>query len=111
MIEVILRDYLNEVLEEPVYFSYPDNAPSDFVLIDKTGSGENEQLLSSTFAFQSYSESKYGAIVLNDKVKTAVKNAVVLMEVARVRLNSDYNFPDTVRKKPRYQAVFDINHY
>lgn len=111
MIEVTLRNYLNEVLDVPTYFSYPDNAPSDFVLIDKVGGGENEHLPSSTFAFQSYSESKYGAIVLNDKVKTAVKNAVVLMEVAGVRLNSDYNFPDTVRKKPRYQAVFDINHY
>lgn len=111
MIEVILRNYLLEVLDEEVYFSYPENAPSDFVLIDKIGSGERDHLPSSTFAFQSYSDSKYGAIVLNDKVKLAVKNSVQLTEVSGVQLNSDYNFPDLARKKQRYQAVYDINHY
>lgn len=111
MIEVILRNYLLEVLDEEVYLSYPKNAPSDFVLIDKIGSGESDHLPSSTFAFQSYSDSKYGAIVLNDKVKLAIKNSVQLTEVSGVQLNSDYNFPDLVRKKQRYQAVYDINHY
>lgn len=111
MIEVILKDYLDEHLDVPVYFDYPSNAPSDFVLIDKVGGGEQSHLASSSFAFQSYSESKYGAIVLNEKVKKAVKGSIELMEISRVQLNSDYNFPDTVRKKPRYQVVFDINHY
>lgn len=111
MIEVILRNYLNEQLDEPVYLSYPENAPSDFVLIDKVGSGESNHLSSSSFAFQSYSDSKYGSIVLNDKVKKAVKNSITLMEISRAQLNSDYNYPDVTRKKPRYQAVFDINHY
>src|SRR5699024_3339305 len=111
MIEVILKDYLDEHLSVPVFFDYPSNASSDFVLIDKVGGGEQSHLVSSSFAFQSYSESKYGAIVLNEKVKKVVKGSIELMDISRVQLNSDYNFPDTLRKKPRYQAVFDINHY
>src|SRR5699024_11452125 len=111
MIEVILKDYLDKNLDVPAYFNFPDNPPSDFVLIDKVGGGESHHLPSSTFAFQSYSDSKYGAIVLNDKVKLAVKNSVQMTEVSGVQLNSDYNFPDLARKKQRYQAVYDINHY
>lgn len=111
MIEVTLRNFLLEQLDVPVHFDYPDNAPDEFVLIDKVGGGEEENLPSSSFAFQSYSNSKYGSMVLNKKVKDAVKKSVELMEVSKAQLNSDYNFPDTVRKKPRYQAVFDIYHY
>lgn len=111
MIEVILKDYLDEHLDVPVFFDYPADAPTDFVLIDKVGSGEQHHLASSSFAFQSYSNSKYGAITLNNKLKKTVKNAIELMEISRVQLNSDYNFPDTTRKRPRYQAVFNINHY
>lgn len=111
MIEVILRDFLIRKLNVPVHYDYPDNAPGEFILIDKVGGGEENNLPSSSFAFQSYSNSKYGAMVLNEKVKQAVKQSVELMEIAGVQLNSDYNFPDTVRKRPRYQAVFNINHY
>lgn len=111
MIEVIMKNYLDEHLDVPVFFNYPDDAPSDFVLIDRVGGGESDNLPSAAFAFQSYSDSKYGAIVLNEKVKKIVKQSVELMEISRAQLNSDYNFPDTARKRPRYQAVFDINHY
>lgn len=111
MIEIVLRNYLNGKLDVPVHVSYPDNAPAEFVLIDKVGGGENNHLPSSSFAFQSYSDTKYGAIVLNNQVKQAVKDSLALNEIAGVQLNSDYNFPDTIRKKQRYQAVFNINHY
>ena len=111
MIEVILKDYLDKNLDVPAFFNFPDNPPSDFVLIDKVGGGESHHLSSSTIAFQSYSDSKYGAIVLNKKVKEVIKNTIELMEISRVQLNSDYNFPDLERKRPRYQAVFNFNHY
>ena len=32
-------------------------------------------------------------------------------EIAACRLNSDYNFTDTAKKKYRYQAVFDLVYY
>jgi len=34
-----------------------------------------------------------------------------LNEIGKVKLNSDYNFTDTVTKQYRYQAVYDISHY
>ena len=41
----------------------------------------------------------------------AVIGAVELDEVARVDLNTNYNYTDPETKQPRYQAVFDVVHY
>jgi len=111
MIEIIVYNYLNENLPVPVYTEKPSNAPKRFVLIDKIGSSKENHLKSSTIAFQSYAESKYQAAFLNEQVKEAIENMIVLDEIAGVSLNSDYNFTDTTTKEYRYQAVFDINHY
>ena len=111
MIELIIQQHLKSVLEEPVYIGHPDNAPTRFVLIDKTGSSKTNRLPSSTFAFQSYAESLYQAAVLNDKVKAAVESMEVLPEIGKIALNSDYNYTDETTKQHRYQAVFDIFHY
>lgn len=111
LIEVIIKQYLDEHLDAPSFFSYPDNPPRRFVLIDRTGGGENEQLPNSTVALQSYGGSKFEAMVLNDDLKKVVKGMTELNEISKVSLNADYNFPDLERKKQRYQAVFDIYHY
>ena len=34
-----------------------------------------------------------------------------LPKVVRCDLVTDYDFPDTTRKLPRYQAVFELVHY
>lgn len=111
MIELVILEYLNEVLEIPVSLEKPDPAPKRYVVFEKTGSGKSNKLPSSVFAFQSYAESLYQAALLNDLVKEAIENMVVLPEIGRVQLNSDYNFTDTTTKQYRYQAVFDIFHY
>ena len=111
MIEKIMLDYLNEALTPPVYMERPENPPREYVIIQKTGSSKLNQICSATIAFQSYSDTLYGAALLNEVVKSAVENAVTLPEVSSAKLNSDYNFTNTAMKQPRYQAVFNITHY
>src|SRR5690625_3939434 len=111
MIEIIVFNYLRSNLSVPVYVEKPTQKPQRYVVIDKIGSSKENHLLSSTIAFQSYAESKYQAALLNEQVKEAIENMIVLDEIAGVSLNSDYNFTDTTTKEYRYQAVFDINHY
>ena len=111
LIEVIIKQYLDEHLDAPSFFDYPDTPPRRFVLIDRTSGGENEQLPNSTVALQSYGASKYEAMVLNDDLKKVVKAMTELGEISNVSLNADYNYPDLERKQQRYQAVFDIYHY
>lgn len=111
MIELVIKNYLDGHLSVPSFLERPKNSPESFVLFEKTSSGKNNYLPSSTFAFQSYAPSMYEAAVLNEEVKEAVEGMIILDEISKIKLNSDYNFTDTTTKEYRYQAVFDINHY
>lgn len=111
MIEKTILDYLKTKLTVPVYMEEPVDAPGSFVLIEKTGSGRENYIQASTFAFQSYAESLYEAALLNETLKNVIDSLIVLDDIGQVRLNSDYNFTDTTTKRYRYQAVYDITHY
>lgn len=111
MIEVIMLNHLKTKLSAPVHLEKPEPAPTEYILFEKTGSNRSNHLLSSTFAFQSYSKSMYGAAALNELTKQAVDSLIELDDIASINLNSDYNFTDTTTKQYRYQAVYDIKHY
>jgi len=111
MIEVTILNHLKTKLSVPVRLEKPESAPSEYVLFEKTGSDRLNHLSASTFAFQSYSDSMYGAALLNEETKKAVDSLIELNEIASVKLNTDYNFTDTTTKKYRYQAIYDIKHY
>lgn len=115
MVEVTLLNYLKDVFGDdniPVYLERPEKRPTtEYIVMEKTGGTKINLIPANTFAFQSYGPTLYKASVLNERVKTAVENAVELEEISSVTLNSDYNFTDTVSKAYRYQAVFVITHY
>ena len=111
MIEIIIKNHLDLKLDKPVFTEKPSTSPGNYVVFEKTGGREANHLPSATFAFQSYGKSLYEAIVLNKKVKEAVKSLIELDEIRGVSLDSDYNFTDTTTKEYRYQAVFDIKYY
>lgn len=108
MIEVIVVDYLNDNLEVPVFMEMPEVQPERFVLVERTGGSEEEHIRYAALAIQSYAESRYQAAALNEMVKKAMKNIVILDSIFKSKLNSDYNFTDTTKKKHRYQAVYDL---
>ena len=112
MIELTLYEYMKAALAPtPVYLTVPADPPETFVFMEKTGSGEENRLKNATFAFQSHGPTLYAAATLNEEVKEEAAAAVALPEITSVKLNTDYCFPDTQKKKHRYQAVFDIWHY
>lgn len=111
MIEVILKDYLSEVVNVPVYLEEPEKPPKEYIIIDKLGSSESDFLSSASIAIQSYSGSLYGAAWLNRQVKAAMKHIIALDSVSAAKLNSDYNYTDTQTKRYRYQAVYSITYY
>lgn len=112
MIEQVILDYLTNNAGWPVYMEEPlGKAPNKYYLVEKTGSGQNDRLFHSTIAIKSYAETMLGAAILNDNLKAIMLDAVILPEITRVRINSDYNFTDEETKRYRYQAVFDITHY
>jgi hypothetical protein len=111
MVEVTILNHLKDKLSVPVHLEKPEPVPPEYVLFEKIGSDRINHLLASTFAFQSYSDSMYGAAALNELTKQAVDSLIELDDIASVKLNTDYNFTDTATKKYRYQAVYDIKHY
>ena len=110
MIEIVLLNYLEEVLSVDVFMEIPPNPPDKYVRIEKTGSGEEEHINMATFALQSYADSMYEAALLNREVIEKMKNMITLDEIFKVKLNSDYNFTDLSTKKYRYQCIFDITY-
>ena len=108
MIEKIVLDYLNKTLGVPAYMEKPAELPEKYVLLEKTGSSSENCIKSATFALQSYAGSLFDAATLNEEVKKAMDNIIVLNEVMGSELNSDYNFTDTTKKQHRYQAVYDL---
>lgn len=95
------------------YMEEPVKKPSEYVLVEKTGSSDaGDGLYSSLYAFRSYSTSMYKASRLDDKVKAAVFGMPQnIPGITDATLNSDYNYTDTETKRYRYQAVFEITHF
>ena len=114
MIEQIIYDYVKTSLsgdEIPVYMERPATPPSCYVLIEKTGGGEDNYIQRATLAIQSIDTSLLNAATLNEKIKELMRAAISLDKIAKVECNSDYNFTDSSTKTYRYQAVFDIKYY
>lgn len=110
MIEKIVRDYLDSELTVPVYTEKPENLPQRYVLIEKTGGSCENFIHSDTLAIKSYAESLFEASKLNEVVKKAMNEIIILDSIGKSKLNTDYNFTDTAKKKYRYQAVYDLTY-
>ena len=111
MIEETILDYLSEKIQVMVRMEEELDMPDEYVLVEKTGGGKTNHIRRATIAIQSYADSLYRAMQINEEVKEAMEDIVALDEISRCTLNSDYDYTDTTRKKYRYQAVFDIVHY
>ncbi|MDB1709505.1 hypothetical protein AB1I55_10525 [Enterococcus entomosocium] len=111
MIEIVIKNFLDSHLSVTSFLEKKGEMPKNYVLFEKTGSGENNHISSSTYAFQSYAPTLYEAALLNTELKEVLKDLIKLDEISRIKLNSDYNYTDTSTKEYRYQAVFDITHY
>ena len=111
MIEVIVLEFL-QAAGITAYTEIPKGGGTPpFVVIERTGGGEENRIRKAMIAIQSYGASMYAAAQLNEQVVRTMDELPALASIASCRLNSDYNFTDTSKKQYRYQAVFDIVYY
>lgn len=112
MIEVILLNFLKSNLDVPVFALMPDLTKNPkFVLIEKTFENNTNQLKECNIAIQSYADSLYNAILLDEHVQKSMELFDAVDNIASVHLTNDYNFTDTTTKKYRYQAIYKIKYY
>ena len=101
-----------KVLDIPCYAERPEKEPNRaYIVIEKTGSENENHLQDATVAVSSYAKTLYEAAALNEEVKREMLKITRLSEVSAARLNSDYNFTSTAAKAYRYQAVFVLTYY
>ena len=110
MIETIILNYLKLKMNLEVQME-DEKKHGEYILIEETGSGEENHIKKAVIAIQSFADSLYRAAEINEEVKKAMKEIVELEDISKCDLNTDYNYTDVTRKKYRYQAVFDITHY
>lgn len=112
MIEKILLDYLNEKADVPVYMEEPKDHPKRYAILEKTTGSEENFIFTSTFALQSYAESKYQAATLNDRLKKIMLDKEAdIPDVSSVSYGGDYDYTDNTKKQYRYQMVLIVTHY
>lgn len=104
--------YLQAALPDvPVTGDVPSPLPETFVTVEQVGGGRDEHIDRADLAVQSWSTSRAAAGQLNARVKAAMLASVAEDEISKCHLDTDYNFTDTTRNKPRYQAVFEVVHF
>ncbi len=111
MIEEIVIDYLNSINGFKAYAENQTESLEEYIVVQKIGSGEENYINHATIIIQSYAKSLYQAAQLNEKVKQAMRNIIELSNVSKAKLNSDYNYTDTAKKKYRYQAVYEVIYF
>lgn len=111
MIEFVIKDYLEQHINAPVYLVADKNMPSRYVIVERTAGSMDNHVKRATVAIQSYAGTMYDTVTLNEEVKDVMLGMIEMDEISAVNLNSDYNFTDTSTHEYRYQAVFDIVHF
>lgn len=111
MIEKVILDYLAEALEVPVRMEIPEDRPSRFVVLKRSGRGRESGLHAANLIAESHAPTLAEAAELNEQVKTALDELDTLDEISSAELATDYSVTDTENKQYRYQAVYEIYHY
>lgn len=111
MIEITVRDYLEQMLLVPVYMEFPENPPGRFVVLKKGDTRRENWVETTMFIPESYEMSMLEAAKLNSLVKSAMDHLPELPEISAARLAADYPAFDEKNKRYRYQAVYNVTHY
>lgn len=111
MIELTVKEFMEVRLSVPLYFEFPEDPPVSFVVLKKEGNPRKNLLESTMLVADSYGPSLLEAARLNEQVKGALDDLVLLDAVSSSRRGGDYPAFDTKNKRYRYQAVQNINHY
>lgn len=112
MIEVILRDYLDEKLETiPVLFEKPKIKPERYVLIHGIDTGMINHISADTFSFTSIAPSFYEAKLLSDRVKALLFDSIQLPAISSAKIGGQRGSANATTASYEYELIFNFYHY
>lgn len=107
--EQFFIDFLNGNLNGvQAYGDEPQPAPERFVTVEQVGGGEDNLITRADIAVQSWAQTRAEAAELNQTVIATMKRSVEESEISKCHLDTTYNFTDATKKRPRYQAIFEV---
>ena len=112
MIEVVLREYLDENLKTiPVLFEKPKVKPDKYVLIHGIDSGVINHIQADTFSFTSIAPTYYEAKVLSDQVKKLLFDSIQLPTISSAKLGGQNGSANAIEAAYEYELIFNFYHY
>lgn len=111
MIEILIRDFLEQMLSVPVFMEFPEKPPDRFIVLKKGDTTRENWLETTAFIPESYENTMMDAAKLNKLVKAAMDSLTDLPEISAAKLATDYPAFDEKNKRYRYQAVYNVTHY
>ena len=111
MIEVTLKEYLDEKLIAPVYMEVPKSIPSEYVLLQLIDSGRIDHIDAATFSVTVRSNSLYSAALLRDEVKDALFESTSLNCISHVDQGGEMASVDKANNVYQYELTFNFYFY
>lgn len=108
IIEKIVLDYLTETLSAPVVIETPTADLTEYVIFRLYDSGKENHINSATIEFECYSDSKYNAATLDEKLREAMENIVVLNEISASKFGGGSDENDSELNRYRYRSFFNL---
>ena len=111
MIEFVIKEYLQQRLEVPVYFEFPRKPSESFLVLNVEHNSRENHIDSALLVVDSYGPSQLAAAQLNRSVKPVLDDLALLPNISASKRGGDYPAFDSANKKYRYQAVQNITYY
>ena len=111
IIEVIIRDYLKNIFDCPVYADVPQDPGERYITIERTGGGQVDYIRDATIAVQCTAKTRLETIKLHETVIQAMLEITTLDAIGGIDLSGESDYTDLSIKEYRYQSVYDIRYY
>lgn len=111
MIEIVLKEYLEEHLNVPVLLEKPKNKPSSYVLIHGIDVGRTNHIDASTITFTSIAPTLYTAKVLSDNVKSLLYDSIQLPTISSANIGGQRGGANAAQSAYEYELIFNFHYY
>lgn len=112
MIEVVIRQYLADKLEDiAVVMEQPKTPPKEYILLRLVDSGRVNHIDAATFFVTIISDSLYSAAMLKDKVKVILYDAIILDCISHSSSGGESATLDATNHVYQYNLTFNFYYY
>lgn len=111
MIDVLLKDYLDNELAIPVVLEKPKQVPENYILIELIDGGEDNHINAATFQFHCHADSLYNAAVLADSVSALLKDAISLSAISKAQFGGKNPVINSATKTYKYVLTYNFVYY